>query len=427
MPRHGCPTSIALILACAGTLAATPAWAQQSPPTASQPGKTKVVRRPIVDLKKQAEQPRPGQIMPGQPQPKPPEPSPAPAQPAQAPEQQPVPSPPAAPAPEPTPPPPAAEPAPVPIPIEQVPAPAQPEPVPPPPPPQPAPVKQPSSPPADRGDEPVGLPDSTEPAPTRTPAARVTKPLKPAPIPVAADRKPAAEPAPVPQPSPSPEPAAQPEPVAPAAAEEPAQPALPSYITEVNPAAAASPAEAPTPQPEPAAEPVPVVLEMPAESPGESPAQALPAPTVTPTGEPIRAQVILVEGPKDVIQWRIDGGEWKNLVASDRVDGRIEVRTGLGAAATFTLADQVSVRVARLSRVEFETRPPAAAGMPVELVVRLTRGEVDVKPLPTMPGGPAPATIRIITPDREFTTRLATGVRFDAFSGTRLKVVGGEK
>jgi hypothetical protein len=163
------------------------------------------------------------------------------------------------------------------------------------------------------------------------------------------------------------------------------------------------------------------------ESVAAKPTSELAPMPAMPPGEPIRAHITLLEGPKDVVQWRVDEGEWNNLTVNDKAEGRIEVRTGLGASTTLTLADQISVRVSRLSRVEFHTRTPEKSGMPVELVVVLSRGEVDVKPLPTTPGGPAPAVIRIVTPDKEFTTRLATGVRFDAFTGTRLKLVGGER
>jgi len=144
-------------------------------------------------------------------------------------------------------------------------------------------------------------------------------------------------------------------------------------------------------------------------------------------GEPIDAQITMLEGPPDVVQWRTDDGTWEGPAIGGRAKGVIEVRTGLGASTTLTLADQVSVKISRLSRVKFEQRSPAKDGMPVELVVELSRGEVDIKPLPLTPGGPAPAVVRVITPDKNFTTRLATGIRFDAFSGTRLRVLGGEK
>jgi len=133
-----------------------------------------------------------------------------------------------------------------------------------------------------------------------------------------------------------------------------------------------------------------------------------------------------IDGPADVIQWRVDDGEWMNLVVNDTATGVIEVRTGLGAAVSFILADQVSVKVSRLSRVRLEQRTPEKPGLPIELVVNISRGEVDIKPLPMTPGSPAPAVVRIVTPDKNFTTRLATGVRLDAFTGTRLRTVSGE-
>jgi hypothetical protein len=144
-------------------------------------------------------------------------------------------------------------------------------------------------------------------------------------------------------------------------------------------------------------------------------------------GDPIMVKVTAIDGPKDVVQWRIDDNDWKGITIGAKEEGRIGLRTGLGASVTLTLADQVVVKASRLTRVKFETRPPEKEGLPVELVVELSRGEVEIKPLPVTVGGPPPAVVRIITPDKSFNTRLATGVRVDAFSGTRLRMVAGER
>jgi hypothetical protein len=196
----------------------------------------------------------------------------------------------------------------------------------------------------------------------------------------------------------------------------------------VEPAPVAAPVA--QPEPEPLPEPAAEIWETPAPEPVQEPVAAASAAAevpAAPVGEPIKAQIISLDGPTDVIQWQVNDGEWTPVAVNNRADGIIAVRTGLGASMTLTLADQVSVKVSRLTRVRFEQRTPEKPGMPVELVVELSRGEVDIKPLPLLPGGPSPAVVRIITPDRDFTTRLSTGVRFDAFTGTRLKLVAGER
>lgn len=422
MSSHGRLNRVSILLGCAGLLIASSAYGQQGQPgsTPGQPSKTKVVRRPIVDLKKQADEPRPGQVLQGQPQPTSPQPAaPQPATPAAT-----TPAQPAQPETAPAATPPAEAPAPQSAPTQPTPTPpAAPQPTPQPLPPQ----EQP---------RPVDLPETTATAPTSTPAARVTKPLKPAPIPVSAG--PDAESSGGAPPAsgastPASPPAAPPAPLAP---QSPGPAPVPNSTSAVV-------VEQPPPPPVEAMESLPdtappplhrAVVAPDASRPAtesRDPARVVTESTTAaalsqPAGEPVHAKVTGIDGPADVIQWRVDDGEWMNLVVNDTATGVIEVRTGLGAAVSFILADQVSVKVSRLSRVRLEQRTPEKPGLPIELVVNISRGEVDIKPLPMTPGSPAPAVVRIVTPDKNFTTRLATGVRLDAFTGTRLRTVSGE-
>lgn len=355
MNRSRTQTAAAVLMASCGVLfSVAPAAAQSSGST--PPSKTKVVRRPVVDLKKQAEEPRPGQVQPGQPQPQPEPDQPAAEEPAPKPEQ------PAAP---------------------QRPA--------------------------------VDIPDTTaQPA-----AAQPAKPIKPAPVPVQVP-EPARQPAPAATAQPSqPPPAPEPAPVARVRPEPDPLPELRTDRPAPQPEPAASPRAvppAPAPQAEPASEPAP------ATEPARVGSTALARP-----GESVSARIASIEGPPDVIEWRGLGEDWAAIAAGATASGRLEVRTGLGAAATFVLDDQVEVKVLRLSRVRFERREPSGPGMPAEIVVEIQRGEVDIKPKQTLIAGAATAVIRIITPDKNFATRLPTGVRYDAFSGTRTTVVSLER
>ncbi|MBX3407323.1 MAG: hypothetical protein KF869_11230 [Phycisphaeraceae bacterium] len=343
-------TPAAVLVAVCGTLAiGNLAAAQSSQP----PSKTKVVRRPVVDLKKQAEEPRPGQVMPGQPSPEAPPAEPPPAQPQGDP------------------------------PVQQQPAaPARPA---------------------------VDIPDSEPARPAQQPAPM--RPIRPAPVPVQ-DQRPAQEHAPAvrPQADAAPAPAAPPEPVARVRAE-------PDPIPTLRVAEPEEPAPQPKPEISPAAASAPA-----------RPAAAQPgaAGTAKP-GEAVSARVSAIDGPADVIEWRGLGEEWSPIAAGATASGRLEVRTGLGASATFVIDDQVEIKVLRLSRVRFERREPSGPGLPAEIVVEVNRGEVDIKPRPALVAGAATAVIRIVTPDKNFATRLPTGVRYDAFSGTRTRVLSAER
>lgn len=355
MTRSRQHVSAAAVLAMCGALAVGHEAAAQS---SQPPSKTKVVRRPVVDLKKQAEEPRPGQVMPGQPSPQ--------TEPADQP---------AAPSPGDTPPP------------------AQPAP---PPPPRPV----------------VDLP---EPAPAQPAAPAQQRPLKPAPVPVH-EQRPAPAPATTARPStePAAEPAPAPQPVARVRAEP--DPVPPLRAEAVSAPAAADPA--PRAQPAPAATP----------APSERPAAAVPGTAaVAKPGESVTVRVGSIDGPADVIEWRGLGEEWSPIAAGASATGRLEIRTGLGASATFVVDDQVEVKVLRLSRVRLERREPAGPGLPAEIVVEVNRGEVDIKPRTALVAGAATAVVRIVTPDKNFATRLPTGVRYDAFSGTRTRVLSAER
>jgi hypothetical protein len=343
--RH---TPAAVLAAVCGALAIGNIAAAQS---TQPPSKTKVVRRPVVDLKKQAEEPRPGQVMPSPPNPEAPPAEPPPVQPqGESPAQSPPP------------------------------APARPA---------------------------VDIP---EPDPARPhPQPAHVRPLRPAPVPIHDQRTTQPPPAPA-QVDPAPAPAPQPEPVARVRAE---PDPLPTLRVDVP--------DEPVPQPRP--EVIPTSSATQARPVAPQPGAAA---TAKP-GQSVSARVAAIDGPADVIEWRGLGEEWSPISAGATASGRLEVRTALGASATFVIDDQVEVKVLRLSRVRFERREPSGPGLPAEIVVEVNRGEVDIKPRPALVAGAATAVIRIITPDKNFATRLPTGVRYDAFSGTRTRVLSAEK
>lgn len=346
--RH---TPAAVLIAVCGALAiGHSALAQSNQP----PTKTKVVRRPVVDLKKQAEEPRPGQVMPSPPSPEAPPTEPPPA-----------------------------------TPQGETPA-AH---TPPPQPPRPA----------------VDIPESEPAHPSPQPAH--LRPVRPAPVPIQnqptpREPPPAAgsqeHPAPAPQSEPVARVRAEPDPLPPLRVDAPQQPADRTRPGDDTTATAANSASRPM----------------------------APQPGATGTAKPgqaVSARVAAIDGPADVIEWRGLGEEWSPVATGATATGRLEIRTGLGASATFVIDDQVEVKVLRLSRVRFERREPAGPGLPAEIVVEISRGEVDIKPRPALVAGAATAVVRIVTPDKNFATRLPTGVRFDAFSGTRTRVLSAER
>jgi hypothetical protein len=126
------------------------------------------------------------------------------------------------------------------------------------------------------------------------------------------------------------------------------------------------------------------------------------------------------------VQWRRLTGrseaadEWGTIEAGGSLEGRIELRTGLGGAATLDVDSQTALRFARLSRARLERR---ITGGRSELVVHLLRGRVVVEPRSVDAAGLATTPVRVVTPAGTAVRRVAVEIAYDAMSGMRETVL----
>ena len=127
------------------------------------------------------------------------------------------------------------------------------------------------------------------------------------------------------------------------------------------------------------------------------------------------------------VQWRTGGGEWKNPSVGETVEGVVEVRAGLDSELVLIVDDLAKVSVARLGRASFERCSEKGGVTTVGL--RVDRGAVEVRPFGTGAsglggsGGPGEMFARVRTPDQSFGLTGPLRVEYDAFSGTRRRVV----
>lgn len=150
---------------------------------------------------------------------------------------------------------------------------------------------------------------------------------------------------------------------------------------------------------------------------------------------PARVRVVQVDGAANNVQWRSAGEDsasaenaakpWKGLRVGDELTGRVQVRTGIGAAATFEVDGRTLVEVDRLTSATISRSVPSPAsvkGLPVA-GVDLQRGRVSV--LGTAAGASRPpegepfGLARISTPDETVDVRTSATVEYNAFTGTR--------
>lgn len=136
-----------------------------------------------------------------------------------------------------------------------------------------------------------------------------------------------------------------------------------------------------------------------------------PAPIVVERG-PVRVRVLGVDGNPAGAEWRRAGDSAWNAFGAGavEVDGRFEVRTGLGSSVRFMVDDGTEISVGRLARalVERQTDPNGNSAIGLELA----RGQAQVRP-----GGATPVNIR--TPDQAIRVLSQVGVEYNAFAGTR--------
>lgn len=356
-----------VVLLLAGTAAAWPdptpeqmreknRAAIQGPGMSQQPVRRgRVIRRPVIDLEKQATQRRPGQVLPGDP---PPEkfsaPMQEPAKPAAA-----------------------------------------------------APLLSPS-------------PEMAAPRAGDRDAS-TGRTMKAAPSPLVPEQAGAAAPAPVPSadqapsraPSPAPEQEAPvaPPPPAPAAATAPAP------ASQVDDAGAHEGARSAANSSEDTA---PAPVKVVARPVGTPPTPASPRPQAFATaraGSPASVRVESLDGTTG-LQWRGLGdqpGPWTDAPLNASDQGRIEVRTGLDAIATLRLNEQVTVRIAPLSRVVVESSIDTHRPM-----LAISRGSVEVIEVAGVEG------TLVRTPDLPAGMPVQPGSRvaYSAFTGMRIASVG---
>jgi hypothetical protein len=77
---------------------------------------------------------------------------------------------------------------------------------------------------------------------------------------------------------------------------------------------------------------------------------------VSVSNEPVDASVRVVSASAADVEWRPLGGAWKAVAPGESQVGRFEVRTGLDGTAVVEIDGRVEVLVAHLSRVRFERR-----------------------------------------------------------------------
>lgn len=143
-------------------------------------------------------------------------------------------------------------------------------------------------------------------------------------------------------------------------------------------------------------------------------------PPVTVLG-PARVRVERTSGGESV-QWRGGADNWSAVATAAQAEGRVEIRGGVDADATFVVDDRLMVHVDRLARVVIETAGESSGTKSVHLT--LARGKVEIRPIAGASGaGWSPWLARVRTPDRTVALVAPSSVEYDAFSGARIRVL----
>lgn len=155
----------------------------------------------------------------------------------------------------------------------------------------------------------------------------------------------------------------------------------------------------------------------------DEPASDLPPVTVL---GPARVRVERSGGGQSV-QWRGGADDWSTLgTGVGQADGRVEIRGGVDADATFVVEERLLVHVGRLARVVIETAGESNGSKSVHLT--LARGKVEIQPIAGASGaGWSPWLARVRTPDRTVALVAPSSVEYDAFSGARIRVLENQR
>ncbi len=130
---------------------------------------------------------------------------------------------------------------------------------------------------------------------------------------------------------------------------------------------------------------------------------------------PVRAMISRIDGPAHRVQWRAtsayDGvrGPWHTPRRGEQLNGRVEIRTGLGVVCHVEVEGGADIIVSRLSRVTIEQA--LLPNAETDLSVDLRRGRVGLSPR-------AGQRVLIRTADSAAWATSDLTFDFDAFIGT---------
>ncbi len=147
----------------------------------------------------------------------------------------------------------------------------------------------------------------------------------------------------------------------------------------------------------------------------------VPSPLST-GGASVRVQSIT--GDDAGVQWRIGNGAWSKPSVGQTAEGKVEFHAGLDSQAVLVVDGMVEVRVMPLGRATIErcVEPRGATSVGVGV----TRRAVEIRPVgaAVATGGASPQMFaRVRTPDQVFGLTGPLRVEYDAFSGTKRRVV----
>ncbi|MBL8764697.1 MAG: FecR domain-containing protein [Phycisphaerae bacterium] len=166
------------------------------------------------------------------------------------------------------------------------------------------------------------------------------------------------------------------------------------------------------------ARPAPVPAAVPV--PGSKRSGNLPAGVDAPRGAPRPAPAVLRASVNSALgraEWSGAGAAWQAVRGGESVTGPTDLRTGRGSEVAVQLADNVTLRVMRLSRVKVQLGQDSEGRSGTEVVI--DRGDVRVEVAQVDPDGPLAKPIWVVTPDsRTVITGRGMAVGYNVLTGT---------
>lgn len=146
----------------------------------------------------------------------------------------------------------------------------------------------------------------------------------------------------------------------------------------------------------------------------------MPAPVKVASLGPAKVTPLRTSGGEGT-EWRFGAEAWSSVPMGKTVDSRVEVRAGLDGDVTFDIDGHAQVRVSRLARVAIERAMETDGSSSVHLT--LTRGLIEVRGTAAGHDGWAAHIARIKTPDRMLLITGPSSIEYDAFSGTKVRLL----